>query len=392
MNKGKRLYCGPPGLHLVSIVRGRSAGALSEYFNGNSIYYTATCRTALKKACDLLGLEAGSRVLVPAYNCGSEIDVFIKANLEIVPYRIKADADIDLEDVIRKIDKNTRAVVTTHFFGFPVGIPGLKEICDEFELFLIEDCAHALFSRFGGKKLGSFGDIAVFSIPKTLGTPDGGSLVVNNSLLVDKQWHFRPVSIAKISLGLLPLLKTTALQTGNKVPFFINLVSRRFHISGKPPASMSVVKHQTRPNIPKDYYYTDKLTNRSMSWISRQMLRNVDIDGVVQRRRNNYLILDELFNGAGGIERLFQRLPQEVCPLYYPVKVEQRDAVVAALFDYGIRAISWWKGYHVDFPWLEFPEACHLKDSVLALPIHQDLSESQIRYIARSLFDVFSKL
>jgi len=53
-------------------------------------------------------------------------------------------------------------------------------------LLLIEDCAQALLSKFGESPLGSFGDVAIFSIRKTLPVPDGGALVAGTN----KAYHF----------------------------------------------------------------------------------------------------------------------------------------------------------------------------------------------------------
>jgi dTDP-4-amino-4,6-dideoxygalactose transaminase len=147
----------------------------------------------------------------------------------------------------------------------------------------------------------------------------------------------------------------------------------------------------SRPAIPQDYYYVEELTDRRMSWVTRLLTRGINVDQIVQRRRNNYRILDTLIKNADGMERLFTELPKGVCPLYYPVKITQRDGVAGILLSRGIRAISWWKGYHAGFPWEEFPEACHLKDSVLALPVHQDLAEEQVLYIGRQLLQVVDR-
>jgi perosamine synthetase len=143
-------------------------------FKAREVYYTHKCRTVLRKVCELLELGADNEVVVPAYNCGSEVDVFSKAGVSLQPYRVEETTEIDWEDFVGRMTRRTRAALVTHYFGFPQAISRVVQICKEKRIWLIEDCAHALFSRDRKRMLGSLGDIAVFSFSKTLGVPDGG--------------------------------------------------------------------------------------------------------------------------------------------------------------------------------------------------------------------------
>src|SRR5207245_6549749 len=64
-----------------------------------------------------------------------------------------------------------------HYVGFPGPVQELSVACRARRLLLIEDCAQALLSNCAERPLGSFGDVAIFSIRKTLPVPDGGALV-----------------------------------------------------------------------------------------------------------------------------------------------------------------------------------------------------------------------
>lgn len=61
---------------------------------------------------------------------------------------------------------------------------------------------------------------------------------------------------------------------------------------------------------------------------------------------------------------------------------------IKALHDRGVMAIAWWQGYHRSFDWDKFPEACHLKDHLLTLPIHQDLGTKHMKAIAACVNDI----
>jgi hypothetical protein len=71
-----------------------------------------------------------------------------------------------------------------------------------------------------------------------------------------------------------------------------------------------------------------------------------------------------------------------------PILVENASEVARRLRRWSIPAIAWWSGYHrgcVD--WDSFPEACYLKDHVLALPVHQQLDVPAIEYMARKVLE-----
>jgi dTDP-4-amino-4,6-dideoxygalactose transaminase len=56
----------------------------------------------------------------------------------------------------------------------------------------------------------------------------------------------------------------------------------------------------------------------------------------------------------------------------------------------GIDARAWWKGYHPELSWKDFPDACYLKDKLLALPIHQDIAAADVEYIVNTLIELHS--
>lgn len=96
----------------------------------------------------------------------------------------KSTGLIDLEDLEKKITSNTKIIIFVHWGGYPVNLDKLNAILDKKEKELgfrpqvIEDCAHAFLSEYKGKKLGTTGNYAVFSLQaiKHLTTGDGGLL------------------------------------------------------------------------------------------------------------------------------------------------------------------------------------------------------------------------
>ncbi len=74
-------------------------------------------------------------------------------------------------------------------------------------------------------------------------------------------------------------------------------------------------------------------------------------------------------------------LPDEVCPLSFPALVKDRQRWDEALGMKGI-LVTGWPSYHHEFAWEEFPETCNLKNSLVALPVHQSLEIYHMEYIA----------
>jgi perosamine synthetase len=106
---------------------------------------------------------------------------------------------MDPNDVSKKITPKTKAVMAVHLYGHPCDMDTLTSICKEHNLFLIEDCAEAIGSKYKGKHVGTFGDISTFSFfgNKTITTGEGGMVVTNDKTLYDRCIHFKGQGLAK---------------------------------------------------------------------------------------------------------------------------------------------------------------------------------------------------
>jgi dTDP-4-amino-4,6-dideoxygalactose transaminase len=100
---------------------------------------------------------------------------------------------IDPLKVESKISSRTKAIIPVHLYGQAAHISQLKKICEANNLFLIEDCAQAHFSKEGNQNVGTFGDVATFSFypGKNLGAyGDAGAIATNNTELAMKMRMF----------------------------------------------------------------------------------------------------------------------------------------------------------------------------------------------------------
>jgi len=127
-----------------------------------------------------MGLDRNDRVLVPSFVCDTVSRPLEQAGAHLVFFNVRLDGSIDWDHVRSLLGRKVKAMLWYHFLGLSVGFDEVIRFCREHGLYLIEDCAHALFSRYRGRPVGGCGDLSVFSIHKTLPTPRAGALVVHN--------------------------------------------------------------------------------------------------------------------------------------------------------------------------------------------------------------------
>jgi dTDP-4-amino-4,6-dideoxygalactose transaminase len=149
---------------------------------------------ALETALRYYGIE-DKEVVVCTNSFVSMPNSVVYAGGKVVFADIRADTiSMDPESLRKCISKKTCGVVITHIAGFPN--PDLKEImeiCDEHDLFLIEDATHAIGATFHGRKMGTFGKAGVFAFTptKVLTSGEGGAMVTNDAKLSENARHFR---------------------------------------------------------------------------------------------------------------------------------------------------------------------------------------------------------
>lgn len=366
----------------------REKNEFKSYYNDSHIFYVQKARTAIKRACTLMGLGHGNEILAPAYNCGSEVDALLSSGCSVTLYRITDSCNIDIDDLQQRITDKTKAVYVTHYFGFPQPSAAIKHICEEHNLYLFEDCALALFSRDGCEPLGKQGDVSVFSLPKTLPVPDGGMLVINNLDLMKDNWILKSPNIPLLIRGLLPLLKSGILRYSNYSPKILSFL--KVFLNRKKQINISFDKFiaGNRKDMPKDYYYDERLSNRSMSWITKNLLNTFQVNEIISKRSKCFCYFINSFKNCSHIKPLYDDLPQGICPLYYPVLVKDRDHVWMKLNQKSIPALAWWAGYHKGFSWESYPEACFLKNNLLCLPVNHELTECDLDFISETLISI----
>lgn len=161
-------------------------------FLDNKVKYAITFNSgtsALLAAYFALGIGEGDEVIGPAitYHAALSPLYFLKANPVLVD--VKKDTwTIDPNKIEAAITAKTKAVTVVHQWGHPADMDEIMAIAKKYKLAVIEDCSHAHGSAYRGQKVGTFGDVAIFSLQanKIVFAGEGGILVTNSSVIHDR--------------------------------------------------------------------------------------------------------------------------------------------------------------------------------------------------------------
>jgi dTDP-4-amino-4,6-dideoxygalactose transaminase len=153
--------------------------ALARHVGVEQAIAVSSGTAALHLACRAAGLGPDDEVIVPAltFIASASAARYVGATPVFCDICGPHDFNLDIEDVARRITPRTRAVVAVHFCGYPADVLALRELCDERELILIEDCAQAISALVDdGRQVGTVGEFGAFSFfsKKQLCVGEGG--------------------------------------------------------------------------------------------------------------------------------------------------------------------------------------------------------------------------
>lgn len=131
-------------------------------------------------------LDDGDEVITSAVNFPTTLNPIIQNNL--TPVLVDAERgsfNIDPDQIEKKITSKTKGIVLAHTLGNPFNLNKIKEICEEYNLFLMEDMCDAFGSTYDGKMVGQFGDVSTLSFYPAhhITTGEGGAVLTNKPKL-----------------------------------------------------------------------------------------------------------------------------------------------------------------------------------------------------------------
>ncbi len=154
--------------------------ALSDYLGGRPVRVLNHATAGLEIALRACGIGPGDEVITPAMSFVATANVIARVGARPVFVDVDLDTrNLDLDQVEAAITPRTRALMPVHFAGLPVDMDRTLAIAKRHGLRVIEDAAHAIGTECKGRRIGSFGDLAVFSFHpnKNMTTIEGGAIV-----------------------------------------------------------------------------------------------------------------------------------------------------------------------------------------------------------------------
>lgn len=298
-----------------------------------------------------LSIKTGDEVITPAFGCMPSAEVISLTGAQ--PVFCDVDPSfytIDPEQLQKKITGKTKAVIAVHLYGQAASLSELKKICDERDIFLIEDCAQAHLTRDDkGRLAGTVGIAAAFSFypTKNLGAyGDAGCILTHNDVLAEKMRRLRNHgALVKDDHELegmnsrMDTLQAAALNV--KLKYLASWNARRAVLAQKYKAHLSNLSQIKLPQVRPDSTHSFHL---------------FCIQATHRDALKNYL-------AEHGIETL----------IHYPKGLPFTPAYTYL--------------HHTEN---EFPVSAHLQNTVLSLPLYPELKEEEVTYVGQLIRQYFS--
>jgi dTDP-4-amino-4,6-dideoxygalactose transaminase len=157
---------------------------LENYYAGSKVLLTTSCTHAIEMAAILVGIQAGDEVIMPSYTFVSTANPFILRGANIVFVDIDPNSmNIDENLIENAITVKTKAIVVVHYAGVSCNMDKIMDISKSKSIYVIEDAAQAITSKYNGKKLGTIGHFGCLSFHETknIQCGEGGALIINRS-------------------------------------------------------------------------------------------------------------------------------------------------------------------------------------------------------------------
>lgn len=204
MTKKKFISFGKPSLGVEEINSVKDVlnsswlgtGKITQNFEKKFLNYKKTkfaisvnsCTAALHLSLLSLNLKKTDEVITTPMTFASTINSIILSGAKPILADIsETDFNINPKEIIKKINKNTKVILLVHFAGLPCDMDEIIKISKKYKIKIIEDCAHAIETRYKNKEVGNFGYSGCYSFysNKNITTGEGGMLTCKDSKLAE---------------------------------------------------------------------------------------------------------------------------------------------------------------------------------------------------------------
>ena len=328
---------------------------LEAYTGAKHVIPVGNGTDALQIALMALGLKAGDEVITPTFTFIATAEVV--ALLGLTPVVVDVDwetMNMDIEAVRRAITPRTKAIVPVHLFGQCADMEPLMALAKEHHLFVVEDACQAIgakysFSNGETKQAGTIGDIGCTSFfpSKNLGCyGDGGAIFTNNDELA-----------------------ATMRAVANH-GMVVRYHHDRIGVNSRLDSIQAAVLDAKLPHL--DEYIAAR--QQAAAYYDKAFAGNNQLLIPGRQAHSTHVFHQYTLRVVGSDrDRLREGLAEKGIPamIYYPIPLHQQKAYLDPRYKDG-----------------DFPVAERLAKCVLSLPMHTELDEEQLEYIANNVLDL----
>jgi dTDP-4-amino-4,6-dideoxygalactose transaminase len=235
--------------------------------------------------------------------------------------------------------------------GVAQDVAAWRSWCDARGVLLVEDDAQGWLGAAQGKPLGTTGDIALFSLYKSVGVPDGGAVVVRGE----------PIGPARLG----------------KAGASAALVKHGAWLASRwgPLGSLWASRRRTRAyDAEKDFALGDPESPAVA--VTGNLAVRLAVPAVAETRRRHYRRLLEALQRW--VPEPFVRDLGAASPFAFPVQVTHKQRAISIMAEHGVVAVDAWSVPHPSLPAGSFPIAARRRASVVLLPVHQELRDRDL--------------
>jgi dTDP-4-amino-4,6-dideoxygalactose transaminase len=347
-------------------------------------YAIATCtgRKGLELILEALELEKGDEIILPAYTLKDLI--FLIQDKGYVSVLVDIDEDtynIDTELIKKAITKKTKVIIATHIFGSPCDIEAIINIAEQYNISIIEDCAHATGAEYKGQKAGSFGKAAFFSFEaiKPINTFGGGMVATNDlniASYVNSKISELPYNSGKVIFKMFYIYCEYLILHGPLYYYISFLLKSDF--SSKIISNIYLSIHKAS-RVNKFRY------SNLQAMIGLKQIKNLDKNNLLRREKANNLI--KLLENDIIVQRI---LPNSTSVYYFLLirtrlrSSEARRYLLKKGIDSGVGSEITDNCFKALYE-LDSPVVKKVYNHALQIPLYDGLRENDIQYIAESI-------
>ena len=348
-------------------------------------------------------LEKNDEVIFSSMSFPLYIKIAKQLNLKVTLVDVsEKDLNIDVYEIEKKINKNTKAIVATHLFGYPCEIEKIRKICDKHNLLLIEDCAQSFNSKVKNLETGNFGDIGITStsllkIPTTL---SGGILISKNKELMNKVNDWQEINLKNNMSLKFKLFIKVILSILNSYPKIYSVLSDKifsFLFKYNPKIYRKILySGMGMKEIKYDPLERPKLAKYQITTGISQVNRCDEMNKI---RKMHSIYFQETFKKNENITVINNHLEDEWNHQYFVILIKKDfDKISKELFKLGIHAMdeNVWDCSRYNFD-IEnkndlFPVTRMVNGKLLRIQNNSFLNKKDIKKIAYKILDENSKI